>query len=111
MKPEPFELDHVETTEAEFRRAIKHGGWVEYHLACPLCERHYPHRHYICGSCGKIDFVGIDHCFECWHAHEIWKMGREVYSFLRKHGASLQRLGVKFFIAILLLTIAGWRVT
>ncbi len=109
IKPQPFELNHAETTEAEFRDAVAHGGWVEYYTSCPLCDLHTVHRHYICGKCGQIDFINEESCFGCWQAKELWRIRRDLYDFLRKHGRTMQRLGVKFFTALLLLTLAGWR--
>ncbi len=107
---EPFEIEFKESTDRALAEAILHGGWVEYHISCPLCELHEVHRHYICSSCGNIDFVNTETCGECFVAMETYKIRREVMGFVREHGYTLMKLGVKLAIILALVTMATWRI-
>jgi len=107
MKAEPYELTFKVTTKEEFAQIVKDGGWVEYHMFCPLCDAHYPHRHYICSACGQIDFANKKTCFECWNASEIHRIRGDVMAYVRKHGWTMRKLGV--LAVIILFTIANWR--
>lgn len=107
---EPYEIKFAETTDEEYRDAVLHGGWVEYHLSCPLCDLHEVHRHYICSLCGMIDFANKTTCFECRRISEAFRIRRDIMNFVREHGATMARLGVKFVIILALITIATWRI-
>lgn len=102
------ELSLIESTESDLAQTILKGGWIESWLSCQIvgCKERLPHRHYICKTCGSLDFANTE-CAECWNMKETHKVGRKIAKFRQRYGMSLHRMGlcIAAFILSVLATV------
>lgn len=111
MRTDIDELGLCESTDADLALAIISGGWIESWVRCLLegCRERFPHRHYICGTCGAVDFAGIRSCQECWNMEQTHRAGRGISRFREKYGMALARLGL-CVLALVLIGVSTWRI-
>lgn len=103
LKTDLDELGLIESTGSDLARSILKGGWIESWVWCQIdgCKEPLPHKHYICPSCGGIDFGGLPKCGECRRMQQIHSVGRGIADFKKKHGMALHRMGLAIVATVL----------